>query len=161
MCEPDVLSRLKRLGNRLKIILDDSAADGKLDSAEMQAAKDSCGLGWRCERKAPPYGEPSHNKSIAVDGPKVQAAVRGSINFSWHGFFVQADNALILWGKKARKIRDRELLREPDRLMKAEIDYDKPCTNISLALIPAGGKPRLAYSTACFNPGFARTKPQG
>src|SRR5262249_50957642 len=44
-----------------------------------------------------------HNKMIVVDGPKVKKAVGGSTNFSWRGFFVQANNALIVQGKDAIK----------------------------------------------------------
>jgi phosphatidylserine/phosphatidylglycerophosphate/cardiolipin synthase-like enzyme len=45
-----------------------------------------------------------HNKTIVVDGPKTQRVVCGSTNFSWRGFFVQANNALVLQGKDAVKI---------------------------------------------------------
>ena len=40
-----------------------------------------------------------HNKTIVVDGPKVQTVVCGSTNDSWRGFFVQNNNALVLQGK--------------------------------------------------------------
>jgi phosphatidylserine/phosphatidylglycerophosphate/cardiolipin synthase-like enzyme len=36
-----------------------------------------------------------------VDGPKVKAVVCGSTNFTWRGFFVQSNNALVLRGAKA------------------------------------------------------------
>src|SRR6185503_18938630 len=42
-----------------------------------------------------------HNKMIVVDGPKVKAAVGGSTNFSWRGFFVQSNNALVVRGADA------------------------------------------------------------
>ena len=38
-----------------------------------------------------------------VDGPKVQAVVCGSTNFTWRGFFVQSNNAIVLRGKTAVK----------------------------------------------------------
>jgi len=44
-----------------------------------------------------------HNKTIVVDGPNVQSVACGSTNFSWRGFFVQSNNALILHGKCAVK----------------------------------------------------------
>jgi phosphatidylserine/phosphatidylglycerophosphate/cardiolipin synthase-like enzyme len=44
-----------------------------------------------------------HNKTIVVDGPTVKKVVCGSTNFTWRGFFVQANNAIILTGKKAVK----------------------------------------------------------
>ena len=49
-------------------------------------------------------GKLQHNKTIVVDGPKVQAAVCGSTNHSWRGFFVQNNNAIILRGKSAVKL---------------------------------------------------------
>jgi len=48
-------------------------------------------------------GKLQHNKTIIVDGPKVKMAVCGSTNFSWRGFFVQANNALVLQSKDAIK----------------------------------------------------------
>jgi phosphatidylserine/phosphatidylglycerophosphate/cardiolipin synthase-like enzyme len=42
-----------------------------------------------------------HNKTIVIDGPKVQAVVCGSTNFTWRGFFVQSNNAIVLRGKDA------------------------------------------------------------
>ena len=39
-----------------------------------------------------------HNKTIVVDGPSLEAVVCGSTNFSWRGFFVQANNAVVLHG---------------------------------------------------------------
>ena len=44
-------------------------------------------------------GKLQHNNTIVVNGPKVKAAVCGSTNFTWRGFFVQSNNALILRGK--------------------------------------------------------------
>jgi phosphatidylserine/phosphatidylglycerophosphate/cardiolipin synthase-like enzyme len=46
-------------------------------------------------------GNLQHNKTIVVDGPKVKAVVCGSTNFTWRGFFVQSNNALVLRGKRA------------------------------------------------------------
>jgi phosphatidylserine/phosphatidylglycerophosphate/cardiolipin synthase-like enzyme len=44
-----------------------------------------------------------HNKTIVVDGPEVQAVVCGSTNFSWRGFYVQSNNAMVLRGASAVK----------------------------------------------------------
>ena len=46
-------------------------------------------------------GALQHNKTIVVDGPKVQAAVCGSTNFSWRGLYVQNNNAVVVYGEKA------------------------------------------------------------
>ena len=98
LSEPDVVSRLERLGPRLKIIIDDSKEHGKAGSGENQAAR-------RLKVSAGPENVKrqhmlslQHNKTIVVDG-KVKKVVCGSTNFSWRGFFVQSNNALILEGK--------------------------------------------------------------
>ena len=44
-----------------------------------------------------------HNKTIVVDGPTVKKVVCGSTNFSWRGFFVQNNNAMVLMGASAVK----------------------------------------------------------
>jgi len=44
-----------------------------------------------------------HNKTIVVDGDNVQKVVCGSTNFSWRGFFVQSNNAVVMTGKDAIK----------------------------------------------------------
>lgn len=97
--EPGIVSRLEKLGARLQIIIDDDGAHGKPQSGETMAAErlsDSAGAG---NVKRQHMGKLQHNKTIVVDGPKVQAAVCGSTNHSWRGFFVQNNNAIILRGK--------------------------------------------------------------
>ena len=103
LCEPDVIARLKKLRKRLKIIIDDSAKHGEEDSAETQAEEilsKSTGVG---NVKRHHMSGLQHNKTIVVNGPKVKAVVCGSTNFTWRGFFVQANNALVLRGASAVK----------------------------------------------------------
>ena len=45
-------------------------------------------------------GKLQHNKTIVVDGPKVKKVVCGSTNFTWRGFFVQSNNAVVVEGRK-------------------------------------------------------------
>jgi phosphatidylserine/phosphatidylglycerophosphate/cardiolipin synthase-like enzyme len=101
--EPDVVSRLAQLGDRLKIIIDDSAAHGKPDAAETQAAERLRASAGADNVKRHHMSNLQHNKTIVVNGPKVQIAVGGSTNFTWRGFFVQSNNAMILRGKNAVK----------------------------------------------------------
>jgi phospholipase D-like protein len=101
--EPDVVSRLATLGDRLKLIIDDDGAHGKASSAETEAEKRLAATAGRENVKRQHMGKLQHNKTIVVDGPKVQAAVCGSTNFSWRGFFVQSNNAVVLRGKTAIK----------------------------------------------------------
>lgn len=99
--EPSVLSRLQKLKERLKIIIDDSADHGEPGSGESKAAeilKDSAGTD---NVKRQHMMSLQHNKIIVVNGPKVKIVVCGSTNFSWRGFFVQSNNAIVLQGASA------------------------------------------------------------
>lgn len=103
LSEPEVVSRLEKLGDRLKIIIDDSEDHGDRGSGETQAAarlRDSAGID---NVKRQHMKGLQHNKTIVVDGPRNQMVVCGSTNFSWRGFFVQSNNALILQGASAVK----------------------------------------------------------
>jgi hypothetical protein len=99
--EPDVLSLLKQLKKRLKVIIDDSGTHGDADSAEGQAEAVLVGSAGRENVKRQHMGNLQHNKTIVVDGPEGQMVVCGSTNFSWRGFFVQANNAIVVYGQKA------------------------------------------------------------
>jgi phosphatidylserine/phosphatidylglycerophosphate/cardiolipin synthase-like enzyme len=102
--EPGILSRLEKLGKRLQVIIDDDGPHADADSAETLAAKRlavSAGAGNVLRQH---MGKLQHNKIVVVDGPKTQAAVCGSTNHSWRGFFVQNNNAIVLRGKQAVKI---------------------------------------------------------
>jgi len=99
--EPDVVSRLEQLGARLKVIIDDDGDHGKPNSSEAQAEKRLKVSAGPNNVKRHHMGKLQHNKTIVVDGPNVQVVVCGSTNFSWRGFFVQSNNAMILRGKTA------------------------------------------------------------
>jgi hypothetical protein len=99
--EPQVVSRLQKLGTRLRIIVDDSDAHGETGSAETKAAgllAISAGEG-NVQRQH--MLNLQHNKVIIVNGPAGQTVVCGSTNFSWRGFYVQNNNALVLQGDTA------------------------------------------------------------
>jgi len=101
--EPGLVSRLEKLGKRLKIIIDDDGAHGKPKSGETLAAARLAVSAGKDNVKRQHLGKLQHNKTIVVDGPKVQAAVGGSTNHSWRGFFVQNNNAIILRGESVVK----------------------------------------------------------
>jgi PLD-like domain len=97
---PEVLSRLQKLGSRVRVIIDDSDDHGKEGSAENEAEarlKKSVGAS---NVKRQHMLNLQHNKTIVVTGT-VNKVVCGSTNFSWRGFFVQSNNALVLKGKSA------------------------------------------------------------
>jgi phosphatidylserine/phosphatidylglycerophosphate/cardiolipin synthase-like enzyme len=103
LSEPEIVSRLEKLGDRLKIIIDDSADHGEPVSGETQAAARLSDSAGTANVKRQHMSKLQHNKIIMVDGPKGQMTVCGSTNFSWRGFFVQSNNALILQGANATK----------------------------------------------------------
>ncbi len=103
LSEPAVVSRLEKLKRRLKIIIDDSKDHGEPESGETEAAERLSVSAGVDHVKRQHMLSLQHNKTIVVDGPKVQAVVCGSTNFSWRGFFVQSNNAMILRGASAVK----------------------------------------------------------
>lgn len=98
---PEVVDRLEKLGNRLKIIIDDSKGHGGDGTAETEAEGRLVASAGRNNVLRQHMGSLQHNKTIAVDGPRVKKVVCGSTNLSWRGFFVQANNALVLSGQTA------------------------------------------------------------
>jgi hypothetical protein len=102
--EPGVVSRLEKLGGRARVIIDDEGSHGKPQSGETQAAQRLVASAGAGNVKRQHMGQLQHNKTIVVDGPKVQAVVCGSTNFSWRAFFVQSNNALVLRSKSAVRL---------------------------------------------------------
>lgn len=102
--EPEIVSRLEKLGARLRIIIDDSADHGQAGSAENKAETLLARSATQANVKRQHMGSLQHNKTIIVDGPKVKAAIGGSTNLSWRGFYVQNNNAIILRGPKPVKL---------------------------------------------------------
>jgi hypothetical protein len=96
--EPEVVSRLEKLQARLKVIIDDSDDHGFSTSAETGAATRLSASAGAANVKRQHMLDLQHNKTIVVDGPSVQVVACGSTNFSWRGFFVQNNNAMILHG---------------------------------------------------------------
>ena len=104
LSEPGIVSRLEKLGKRLKVIIDNDGAHKKSTSGEAQSEKRLRKSAGAANVKRQHMGKLQHNKTIVVDGPKVQTVVCGSTNFTWRGFFVQSNNALILRGKNAVRL---------------------------------------------------------
>ena len=96
---PEVVDRLEKLGSSLKIIIDDSKGHGGAGTAETEAEGRLVASAGRANVLRQHMGSLQHNKTIAVNGPTVKKVVCGSI--SWRGFFVQANNALVLTGQTA------------------------------------------------------------
>jgi hypothetical protein len=101
--EPGIVSRLEQLGSRVRVIVDDDGPHGEEGSAETQAEARLVASAGRENVKRQHMGKLQHNKLIVVNGSDVQAAVCGSTNFSWRGFFVQANNAVVISGRNQIK----------------------------------------------------------
>jgi phosphatidylserine/phosphatidylglycerophosphate/cardiolipin synthase-like enzyme len=103
---PEILKKLqnKKLKGRLKVIIDDSGDHGPETSAETSAFNQLTKLIGAENIKRQHMGNLQHNKMIVVDGPKAQAAIVGSTNHSWRGFYVQNNNAIILKGDDPVKL---------------------------------------------------------
>ena len=93
--EPEIVNRLEQLGSRLSIIIDDSPDHQEEGSGENQAEERLIESAGAENVKRQHMSALQHNKTIIVDSPTIQTVVCGSTNFSWRGFFVQANNAEI------------------------------------------------------------------
>jgi hypothetical protein len=98
---PDIVDRLEKLGSSLKIIIDDSKGHGGAGTAETEAEGRLVASAGQANVLRQHMGSLQHNKTIAVKGTTVKKVVYGSTNLSWRGFFVQANNALVLTGQTA------------------------------------------------------------
>jgi phosphatidylserine/phosphatidylglycerophosphate/cardiolipin synthase-like enzyme len=99
--EPEVVSRLKKLRKRLRIIVDDSDAHGEPGSAETKAAGELADSAGGDNVRRQHVLNLQHNKVFVVDGPNGKTVACGSTNFSWRGFYVQNNNTLVLQGATA------------------------------------------------------------
>ena len=105
--EPDVVDRLARLGDRLRIIIDDSVSThtdkpptghGVADSAESQVQIRLQGAAGEANVHRGHFTSSGlqHNKVfIAKRGGTAVRALGGSTNFSYRGFFIQANNVFV------------------------------------------------------------------
>ncbi|WP_448045907.1 phospholipase D-like domain-containing protein [Bradyrhizobium liaoningense] len=102
---PEILTRLERIGKRLKVIIDDSTAKGgghkAKDSPESVAERRLRKTAGAGNVKRQHMADLQHHKSIAISGKGVHKVVYGSTNMSWRGFYVQSNNAVIVNSKNA------------------------------------------------------------
>ena len=99
--QPEIVERLEKLGDRLKIIIDDSGEHVEDDSAESKAAQRLVKSAGKNHVKRQHLGQLQHNKTIIVDGSKIKAAIGGSTNFTWRGMYVQNNHAVVVQGESA------------------------------------------------------------
>ena len=104
LSEPEVVKRLESLGARLQIIIDDDGPHGKAGSGETQSALRLAASAGDANVQRQHMGKLQHNKFIVVNGRAVHKVLCGSTNFSWRGLYVQANNAVVLQGRKAVRL---------------------------------------------------------
>lgn len=102
--EPEIVNRLEQLGDRLKVIIDNSDKHGLPGSAEKEAEDRLIASAGATQVKRQAMGGLQHNKTIVIDSPNLKAAVCGSTNLSWRGFYVQNNHAVILQGDNAVRL---------------------------------------------------------
>lgn len=103
LSQSEFVEKLVKLGKRLTIIIDDNKDHKVEDSGESQAERKLVKSAGRANVIRQHCSSLQHNKTIVVNGVKVKKAVCGSTNFSWRGFHIQNNNAIILTGAKAIK----------------------------------------------------------
>jgi len=102
LSEREVYLRLRRLGKRLRIIIDNSDDHGEPTSGESIAAERLAKAGAQVKRHH--MSNLQHNKTIVVSGKACKAVVCGSTNYTWRGLYVQNNNAWIARGAKPVKV---------------------------------------------------------
>jgi phosphatidylserine/phosphatidylglycerophosphate/cardiolipin synthase-like enzyme len=98
---PDMVSLLEQLKDRLMIIIDEDGSHGEEGSAENAAEQRLVASAGRDHLRRQIMGKLQHNKTIIVQSPTQKTVVCGSTNYSWRGFFVQGNNAIIMHGENA------------------------------------------------------------
>lgn len=99
----EIITRLQKLGRRLKIIIDDSKSRHSTVAEDRTAALLAATAGGGNVRRQH-MGNRQNNKMIVITGNKINIAISGSVNLSWHGLYVESNNALIFYGAAAVKI---------------------------------------------------------
>lgn len=98
---PEIVTRLEKLGSRLKIIIDDSKEHKQPSAPESKAAVRLRKSAGNQNVVRQHMSNLQHHKSIAVRGAGIHKVVFGSTNYTWRGFYVQSNNAAVVTSKNA------------------------------------------------------------
>ena len=98
---PEILTRFEKLKSRLKVIIDDSTDHKAPATPESQSATRLRKSAGKENVVRQHMANLQHHKSIAVRGPGINKVLYGSTNFTWRGFYVQSNNAVVVNSKKA------------------------------------------------------------
>jgi hypothetical protein len=96
--EPDILARLEALGDRLRIIIDDSKGHGGAGTAETEAAVRLATSAGQDNVHRGHFQNLQHNKVLIARRKSDGTALRvlgGSTNFSFRGLYIQANNMYV------------------------------------------------------------------
>ena len=96
---PDLMEKVEALGDRVRIIIDDSKDHHGDNAAEDQAEARLSAAGIQVRRQH--MKTLQHNKTIVVNGDRVKRIICGSTNMSWRGFYAQNNNAFVVDGAAA------------------------------------------------------------
>jgi phosphatidylserine/phosphatidylglycerophosphate/cardiolipin synthase-like enzyme len=97
--EPDIIAGFASIGNRLRIILDDSGTHEAKTSGPSQGEKTFVASAGRKNVKRMHFNNLQHNKVLIVKrNGKPAKVLCGSTNFSFNGIYLQANNALVFEG---------------------------------------------------------------
>jgi PLD-like domain len=103
--EPDFVNKLEKLGNRLRIVIDNSGTHKPSTSAESQAERRLAASAGRANVKRMNFIRLQHNKVLIVkSGERPQKVLFGSTNFSFRGIYIQANNALVVYAPQAAQL---------------------------------------------------------
>ena len=94
---PELMQKIEMLGDRVRIIIDDSKDHHGDGAAEDQAETRLEAAGIQVRRQH--MKTLQHNKTIVVNGNQVKRAICGSTNLSWRGLYVQNNNVLAVTGQ--------------------------------------------------------------
>lgn len=99
--EPDILALLKKIGPRLRIVIDDSGSHKAATSSASDGARQLRATAGAANVKRMHFTKLQHNKVLIVKkGAVAKKVLFGSTNFSFRGFYIQANNALIVTDDK-------------------------------------------------------------
>ena len=95
----EVVTRLERLGSRLQVIIDDSDEHGEAGSRPRRRPSERLALGaGATTSSASTWATCSTTRRSSSTARRCRRCVCGSTNFTWRGFYVQSNNAVILRG---------------------------------------------------------------
>lgn len=183
--EPDILDRLKQLGSRLRIIVDNSPGDGtKHDSPkspESRAAKALAATAGQENVHRTHFRNLQHHKVFVLrKNGQPHKVLLGSTNFTFRGLYIQSNNALVFQDPAVVNLMSQVFeaaFNAPDKFSKTELAKKwhvvmspqgsafhfcfSPHDNTDLSLNPIGAAIDQAASSVLFAVAFLNQAKSG